>query len=194
MFVFIQVYRTYWQTLVEWRLDLLQRVANMQRFFLRGLGILLCFVELFLDGLQIGKREFSVDDFDIIKRAYRTRHVRYIVIFKTAHDVHDRMTFADVRQKLVTKSLSLGRAGYKPGNVDKLHRRSNDLQRFDDRRNDAKTRIRHRHYPDVRLNRAKRVILGRDSGRCQGIEQGRLANVGQTDDATLDCHLVFLCM
>jgi hypothetical protein len=41
---------------------------------------------------------------------------------------------------------------------------------------------------DVRLNRAERVVLGRDASLGQGIEKGRLADVGQADDAAFEAH------
>ena len=40
----------------------------------------------------------------------------------------------------------------------------------------------------VRLDGAEGIVLRRDAGLCQGVEEGGLADVGQSDDAALEAH------
>jgi hypothetical protein len=40
----------------------------------------------------------------------------------------------------------------------------------------------------VRVDGAERVVLGRDAGLREGVEQGLFADVGQADDATAKTH------
>jgi hypothetical protein len=55
-----------------------------------------------------------------------------------------------------------------------------------DKRSEA--RIRHFDDADVRLDGAERIVLRRDAGLGQRVEQCGLADVGQTDDAAFEAH------
>ena len=44
------------------------------------------------------------------------------------------------------------------------------------------------HDADVRLDGAERIVLGRDAGLGQRVEEGRFADIGQADDAALQAH------
>ena len=46
---------------------------------------------------------------------------------EAAHDVHDRVRLADVREELVAQALALRRARHEAGDVDELDRRREDL-------------------------------------------------------------------
>ena len=49
-------------------------------------------------------------------------------------------------------------------------------------------RIGHLHDADVRLDGAERIVLGRDAGLGERVEQGGLADVRQSDDAAFQTH------
>ena len=60
-----------------------------------------------------------------------------------------------------------------------------------DRRQRLQARIGHRHAADIGLDRAERIIGRlRRRRRGQGVEQGRFADIGQTDDAAIETHQV----
>ncbi len=50
--------------------------------------------------------------------------VHDVVVLEAAHDVRDRVDFADVREELVAEAFALRCAGDEAGDVDELHRRS----------------------------------------------------------------------
>ena len=50
-------------------------------------------------------------------------------------------------------------------------------------------RVGHLDDADVRLDRAERIVLGRDAGLGQRVEEGGLADVGQADDAAFEAHV-----
>ena len=52
----------------------------------------------------------------------------------------------------------------------------------------GEARVRHRHDADIRIDGAERVVLGRDAGAGQRIEERGLADVRQADDAAADAH------
>src|SRR5690606_27688772 len=90
--------------------------------------------------------------------------------------------------ELVAQPLARGRAGDQAGDVDKFDRGRNALLRLDDLRQRGQPGIRHRDHPHVRLDGAEREVGRGDARLGQRIEEGRLANVGQADDAAFDTH------
>jgi hypothetical protein len=168
--------------------QLLQQIALPDRILVAGLRGLLRALQTALDGIEIGERQLGVDHFDVIERLDAARDVHDVVVFETAHDVRDRIRLANVREELVAKPFALGRAGHQSRDIDELDRRRQDLRRIDDTREHVETRVRHRHDTDVRIDRAERVVLGRDLRARQRVEESRLADVRQPDDAALDTH------
>ncbi len=183
------VQRPHGEALVEVRLDAGQRVAARNVFLLARLGGTRRLVERPFDRFQIGQREFGVDRFDVVDRVDRARHMRHVVVLEAADDVRDRVGLADVRQELVAEALALRGAGHQPGDIDELHGRRNDFLRLGDVRQRLQARIGHLDHADVRLDRAERIVLGRDLRRRERIEQCRFANVRQADDAAGNSHL-----
>ena len=106
-FVLIEVERTNGVAFVEVFLDLLYRVANVDVFLARGLGVFLGFEELLLHRLEIGERQFGVDRLDIVDWIDRARHMRDIVVFETTHDVCDRIGLSNIGKELVAEALAL---------------------------------------------------------------------------------------
>jgi len=74
------------------------------------------------------------------------------------------------------------------GDIDEFDDRGNGFFRFRDVDQRLQPRIRHFDDPDVRLYRAKRVVLRRNAGLGQRIEQGGLADIRQTDDSAFETH------
>ena len=109
-------------------------------------------------------------------------------ILEAAHDVHDRVGLADVREELVAEALALRRAGDEARDVDELDRRREIFSRLRDLGERVEARVGHRHDADVRLDRAERIVLGRDAGLGERVEQRGLADVRQADDAAADAH------
>jgi hypothetical protein len=64
-----------------------------------------------------------------------------------------------------------------------------NFPRLDDRRQRIEARVRDRHHTDVGINGAERVVFRLNTRLCEGIEQGGLADVGQSNDAAFDAHV-----
>ena len=105
-----------------------------------------------------------------------------------AHDVHDRVGLADVRQEAVAQALALVRAGDEPGDVVEVDRVPHDLRGADRLRHLLQALVAHRHDRDVRLDRRERVV-GRLRPRFgERVEQRGLARVGHPHDADPRAH------
>ncbi len=102
--------------------------------------------------------------------------------------MRNRIDIADVRQELVAETLALRSARHESRDVDELHGRGHDLLRMHDVRELLQARIRHRHDTHVGVDRAERIVLSRDLRSGEGVEQCRLADVRQTDDAAANWH------
>ena len=71
---------------------------------------------------DVGEDEFGVDDFDVAHRIDRAADVMNVRVLETAHDLHDRIDFADVAEELIAESLALARAFDQAGDVHELDR------------------------------------------------------------------------
>ena len=111
-----------------------------------------------------------------------------IRILETTDDVRDRVNAPYMAQKLVPESFSLRGPFDQAGDVDKLDRGRRDFFRIKEGGDLLKPLVRDRDDTDVRLDGAKRIILGRRPRRREGVEDGRLADVGKSDDAAMECH------
>src|SRR5690606_24202413 len=153
-----------------------------------GLGRALGALQGLVDRFQVRQRQLGIDGLDVGDRVDLVVDVDDVAILEAAHHVADRVDFADVGQELVAQPLARGRAGDQAGDVDKFDRGRNALLRLDDLRQRGQPGIRHRVHPHVRLDGAEREVGRGDArlGKC--IEEGRLANVAQADDATFDTH------
>src|SRR5699024_253192 len=107
---------------------------------------------------------------------------------EAAHDVHDGIGIADMRQELIAQPLAGRGASHEPGDVDELDRRRQYSLRCRNAGQCLQALIRYRHHADIRIDRAEGIIRGRDFRRRQRIEQRRLAHVRQTDNTNLQCH------
>ena len=96
--------------------------------------------------------------------------MNYVVVLETAHHVRDCIDLADVGEELVAEALALRGAFDDAGDVDEFDRRRHDLFGLGNRGEPLEPRVRHRHDANVRIDRAERVVLGRDLRPRQGIE------------------------
>ena len=96
--------------------------------------------------------------------------MHHILVVKAAHHVHDGIGFADVSQKLVAQTFTFRRTCHQPGDINELHNGRLHALRFDDLGQSIQPRIWHFHNADVRLNGAKRIVLGSNTRLGQGVE------------------------
>ncbi len=141
---------------VETGRELLQNRHLRHRFLVVRLGRTLDAVQRLVDGVEIGQRQLGIDRFDVGDRIDLAGHVHDVGVLEAAHDVSDRVDFADVREELVAEPLALRRARDEAGDVDELDRRRNDFLRLHDVGERLQARIGHRHDADVRIDRAER--------------------------------------
>ena len=108
----------------------------------------------------------------------------HIVVLEAAHHVDDGVHLADVGQELVAESLPLAGSLDQPGDIDELHPGGDQFLRTGNGGEFGQPLIGHRHDARVGLDRAERIVGGFGLGiGHQGIEQGRLTDVGQSDDS-----------
>ena len=114
--------------------------------------------------------------------------MHHVIVNETAHDVRDGIDLADVGEEFVAETLAGGGTLDDARDIHELDRGRQDTLRLDDGGERIEPRVGHRHDADVRLDGAERVVLGRDGRARERVEEGRLANIGQADDAAFDSH------
>src|SRR5215813_15503694 len=83
--------------------------------FLKPLGTLLRRCEICQDQL-------CVDHLYVSPRIDAAADMMNIAVFETANDLHDRVHFADVTEKLIAQAFPMACACHEPGDVDKFNR------------------------------------------------------------------------
>ena len=177
----------------ERRADLFEHSDQPLRFLVaaraRGLGV---FRHLLFHRRQVRQRKLGVDRLDVGDRVDLARDMHDVAVLEAAHDVRDRVGLADVRQKLVAEPFAFGRAGDQSRDIHEFDGGREHALRARDRRQRRKPRIGHLDDADVGLDRAERIVFCGDAGLGQRVEQCRLADIGQSDDAAFDAHEVSL--
>ena len=142
-----------------------------------------------LEALEIGEHQLGLDGLEVGDRIDLALDVGDVVVLEAAHHVGDGVAFADVGQELVAEALALGRAAHEAGDVDEGDPRRDDLLRARDGRELLEARIGHGHVADVGLDGAERIVRRLRRRRLrQRVEEGRLADVRQADDAAFETH------
>ena len=110
-------------------------------------------------------------------------------ILEAAHHVGDGVDLADIAEELVAEPLALGGAAHQARDVDEGQPRRHDLGGLRELRQHLQPRIGHRDLADIGLDRAERIVRRlRRRGLGQRVEERRLADIRQTDDAAFEAH------
>jgi hypothetical protein len=137
---------------------------------------------------QIGQAKLGLDDLDVGDRVDLAGDVDDVLVLETAHHVDDGVGLADMAEELVAQALALAGPGHQAGDVDELDDRRHHALGLDDGGQLVEPRVGQLDDAHVRLDGAERIVLGRDAGFRQRVEEGGLADVGQSDDAALEAH------
>ena len=143
------------------------------RFLVARLGFFLARLPAFFQGGDVGEDQLRIDDFNVAHRVHTAQFVNDVVIFKTAHHLHDRIGLADIGEELVPQSGTLRSTFHQTGDVHEFNRGRHQFFRSGNFREHRESGIGHGDHADIRVDRAKRIIRGlRLAGAGYGIEQG----------------------
>ena len=85
--------------------------------------------------------------------------MRDVVVLEAAHDVHDRVGLADVREELVAEPFAFGGALHEAGDVDELHDRGHGASSACTiSASSVEPRVGDLDHADVRLDGAERIV------------------------------------
>jgi hypothetical protein len=136
-----------------------------------------------LDLLEVRVDELGLDGGDVGERVHATLRMHDAFVGVAAHDVRDRVGFANVAQEPVAESLAAMGVGHQPGDVVELDRVGRHLGGAHHLSHPVEPWVGDRHHRHVGLDGGERVVGGLGGASGEGVEQRRLAGVGQTDDA-----------
>ncbi len=142
-----------------------------------------------LDRLEVGEHQLGLHRLGVGHRVDAALDMGDVVVLEAAQHVGDGVDLADVGEELVAEPLAARGAAHEPGDVDEGQPRRDHPGRAGDLGQPLEARVGHRHLADVGLDGAEGIVLGRGrGGRGERVEQRRLADVGQTDDAGVKSH------
>ena len=143
-------------------------------------GLSFCVTQRF----QIRQHQLHLDNFNIRDRIDIAANVNHVIVFKTSHDLQDRIHLADMAEKFISQAFALAGSFDNARDIDQLQSGGNHLLRRDVFRDSLKPIIRHTDHAFVGLDRAKRIVraCGR-LGTSQRVKKCTLAYVRQSDDS-----------
>ena len=134
---------------------------------------------------EVGEDELGLDRLDVGERVDAAVGMDDVRIGMRAHDVHERVGLADVREEAVAEPLAGVRARDEPRDVVEVDRVRHEVGCLQERGDLVEPLVLDRDDRDVRLDRRERVVGGLDARLRQRVEERRLARVGHPDDADL---------
>jgi hypothetical protein len=140
-------------------------------------------VDAALDELQVAEDELRLDEIHVGPGVDGLAHVGDLRVGEHADHVRDGVDPADVGEEAVAETLAAAGALRQAGDVDDVDGRVDLAGRLEHLVEAVQPRVGHRDHADVGLGRRVGVGGGRRVGVGEGVEQGRLADVGQADDA-----------
>ena len=111
-----------------------------------------------------------------------------IVISKTPCNMSNGVCFADMAEEFVPEPLSIGGASNEACDIYELDHGGDGALRIDDLREYGESWIGNRCYPRIRVDRGERIVLSWDLATGERVEQRRLTDVRQPNDAAGDSH------
>ncbi len=102
--------------------------------------------------------------------------------------MENRIHFADVGQEFIPQPLACTRSADDPRDIHHPQRGRDDLLRLLKLIDHLEPIIRHGNHADVRLDGRERIISRQRPRRGECVEDGALANIGQTDNSDFQCH------
>ena len=135
-----------------------------------------------LQQLHIRHNQLQIDGLNVALRVNAALNMNDVRVVKAANNMHDGIHFSDMRQELVAQAFALGCTAHQTGNVNKFYNSRNGLGRLIHFAQLIQTFIRHAYHADIRVDGAERIIRRLRAGIRDGIEQGALSHVRQSDN------------
>ncbi|OPZ43199.1 MAG: hypothetical protein BWY94_01930 [Actinobacteria bacterium ADurb.BinA094] len=146
-------------------------------------------VQAALDQFRIAEHQLGLDEVHVVPGIEPLAHVRDLRVVERAHHLRHGVDAADVGEEAVAESLATARPFGEARDVDEVDGGVDLLRRLKHLVQSVQTRVRHRHDATVGLRRRERIGGRRRLRVRERVEQGGLADVGQSDDAELHGRL-----
>jgi hypothetical protein len=143
-----------------------------------------------VDGVEVGEEELGVDDVDVVEGVDAAGDVDDLGVVEAADDVADGVCGADVAEELIAEAFAFGSAFDETGDVDELHGGGDEGFGFDEVGDFGEALIGHGDYAGVGVDGAEGIVGGLRLGRGEGVEDGGLSDVGETNDSAVQWHCV----
>src|SRR5579875_1173686 len=145
-------------------------------------------VQPVVDGLDVGQDQLGVDRLDVARRVDPPFYVDDVVVGEGPHHLADGVGLADGGQELVAQPLPARRAPHQPGDVHEGDRRRHHPLAVVEGGQPVQTLVGDVDHPHVGVDGGERVVGRQGLVAGEGVEQRRLAHVGQADDPDRKSH------
>ena len=139
-----------------------------------------------VEGLEVSKYQFQIDNLDITLRIDGSTHMVDTRVIEGSYDLEDRIDTPDMREELVPESFPFARSFDEACDIDEFDGCWDDPRTIDDLTNFFEPLIVHIDNTSIRLDRTEGEVRGfRGIGLGEGIEEGGFTDIGEADDSDL---------
>jgi hypothetical protein len=142
-----------------------------------------------LQAFEVGEHQLGLDRLGVGDGIDAALDMGDVAVLEAAQHVHDGIDLADIGEELVAEPFTLRGAAHEAGNVDEGDARRNELLRPGDVGELPHARVGDGDLAGVRLDGAEGIVRRLRRRRLrERIEEGRFADVRQTDDTAFEAH------
>src|SRR5512143_766362 len=129
--------------------DQIEHFLRLLGVFAAALGRFLEVIDTLLQTIEIGQHQLGLDDVDVGDRIDLAFDMSNVGILEAAHDVHNRIDFADGGEELVAEPLALRGTAHQSGDVDERNAGRDDLLRLPEYSQLVEARIGYGDFADI---------------------------------------------
>ena len=145
-------------TLTQQRDRPIDEVDHLFGILVAAFGFFAQAVDAPLQAVEIGEHQLGLDRLDIGDRVDAALNMRDVGILEAAHHMCDGIDLADIGEELIAEPLAFRGTAYQPRDIHEGQPGRDDLGRFGELGERLEPRIGHRHFADIRLDGAERII------------------------------------
>ena len=159
-----------------------EKLYFVGKALIAALHSLLGFINTTFYHFDVCHNQLKVNDVDIPQGVGGAFHVGNIAVLKAAHNMHDGIGGADVGEELISKTFALGSTLNKTCDINEFDHSRGQLLGIVQIRQPLQTLIRNGYDTYIGVDGTKRIIICRDTCICNCVKEGRLANIGKSND------------
>jgi len=158
------------------------------RFFFAGFQALFGFSYPVVKCVEIFEYKLGFDNFDVALGIDGAINMDDVGVIETSDDMENGINVAYVCEELIAEAFPFVGAANQAGNVKKLQRGGSGFRGPEDLRQSIKPIVGDGNNANIGIDRAKGIVCHFSPGGCDGVEEGRFSDIGESDNTAGKAH------